>query len=161
MGPPARRKGFRPPRGPRARGLLTRGGRGLRHRPRGRRDDGALILSYVIVVPVFMLAVMVIIQGALWYLAREAALAAARQGVDAERVRGATAGAGPRAALAFARNDASGYLLGPSATDLGSTPTTIQIKVTGHVPTFVPGLAINITQVVRAPVEKFVAPAGP
>jgi TadE-like protein len=114
----------------------------------------------VIVVPVFMLAVMVIIQGALWYLAREAALAAARQGVDAERVRGAAAGAGPRAALAFARNDASGYLLGPSATDLGSTPTTIQIKVTGHVPTFVPGLAINITQVVQAPVEKFVAPAG-
>jgi TadE-like protein len=146
MRPPARRKAFRP-----ARGLLTR----------GHRDDGALILSYVIVVPVFMLAVMVIIQGALWYLAREAALAAARQGVDAERVPGAAAEAGPRAALAFARNDASGYLLGPAATDLGSTPTTIQIKVTGHVPTFVPGLAINITQVVRAPVEKFVAPVGP
>ena len=141
--------------GLRAQGLQARG-----RRAPGRRDAGALILTYVIVVPVFMLAVMVIIQGALWYLAREAALAAARQGVDAERVRGAAAGAGPRAALAFARNNASGYLLGPSATDLGSTPATIQIKVTGHVPTFVPGLAINITQVVQAPVEKFVAPAG-
>jgi len=151
MRPPARRKAFRP-----ARGLLTRGRRGT-----GRRDDGALILTYVIVVPVFMLAVMVIIQGALWYLAREAALAAARQGVDAARVRGAAPGAGPQAALAFARHDASGYLLGPSATDLGSTPTTIQIRVTGHVPTFVPGLAISISQVVQAPVEKFVAPAGP
>jgi hypothetical protein len=144
----------------RTRGGRARGRRGLRHGTPGRRDAGALILTYVIVVPVFMLAVMVIIQGALWYLAREAALAAARQGVDAERVRGAAPGAGPRAALAFARNDASGYLLGPSATDLGSTPTTIQIKVTGHVPTFVPGLAINITQVVQAPVEKFVAPPG-
>jgi hypothetical protein len=144
----------------RTRGGRAPGRRGLRHGTPGSRDAGALILTYVIVVPVFMLAVMVIIQGALWYLAREAALAAARQGVDAERVRGAAAGAGPRAALAFARNNASGYLLGPSATDLGSTPTTIQIKVTGHVPTFVPGLAINITQVVQAPVEKFVAPAG-
>jgi Flp pilus assembly protein TadG len=130
-------------------------------RPPARRDDGALILTYVIIVPVFMLAIMVIIQGALWYLAREAALAAARQGADAARVRGAAAGAGPEAALAFARNDASGYLLGPAATDQGSTKTTIQIRVTGHVPTFVPGLDINISQVVQAPVEQFVAPAGP
>ena len=126
-----------------------------------RRDDGALILTYVIIVPVFMLAIMVIIQGALWYLAREAALAAARQGVDAARVRGAAAGAGPHAALAFARSNASGYLLGPGATDKGSTATTIQIKVSGHVPTFVPGVAINISQVARAPAEKFVAPGGP
>jgi Flp pilus assembly protein TadG len=126
-----------------------------------RRDDGALILTYVIIVPVFMLAIMVIIQGALWYLAREAALAAARQGVDAARVRGAAVGAGPQAALAFARSDASGYLLGPSATAQGSTATTIQIRVSGHVPTFVPGLAISISQVVQAPAERFIAPTGP
>ncbi len=70
------------------------------------------------------------------------------------------AGAGPQAALAFARNNASGYLLGPAATDQGSTATTIQIRVSGHVPTFVPGVAINISQVVRAPAEQFVAPGG-
>jgi Flp pilus assembly protein TadG len=126
-----------------------------------RRDDGALILTYVIIVPVFMLAIMVIIQGALWYLGREAALAAARQGADAARVRGAPAGAGPQAALAFARDNASGYLLGVTATGGGSTAATIQIRVSGHVPTFVPGLAIDITQVVQAPAEKFIAPAGP
>ena len=123
-----------------------------------RRDDGALILTYVIIVPVFMLAIMVIIQGALWYLAREAALAAARQGADAARVRGAAAGTGPQAALAFARDNASGYLLGPTATGSGSTAATIQIRVSGHVPTFVPGVAINVSQVVQAPAEKFVAP---
>jgi Flp pilus assembly protein TadG len=125
-----------------------------------RRDDGALVLTYVIIVPVFMLVIMVIIQGALWYLAREAALAAARQGVDAARLPGAAPGAGTQAALAFARNDASGYLLGPSAASSapGSGNATIQITVTGHVPTFVPGLVINISQAVQAPVEKFVAP---
>ena len=64
-----------------------------------RRDDGALVLTYVIIVPVFMLVIMVIIQGALWYLAREAALAAARQGVDAARRPGAGPGAGTQAAL--------------------------------------------------------------
>jgi hypothetical protein len=148
-----------PPAGRSARGR-ARGGRTWGRQGVGRRDDGALILTYVIVVPVFMLAVMVIIQGALWYLAREAALAAARQGVDAERVRGAAAGAGPRAALAFARHDASGYLLGPSAFER-RTLTTIQITVGGRVPTFVPGLPINISEVVQAPVEHFVAPTGP
>jgi Flp pilus assembly protein TadG len=128
---------------------------------RGRRDAGALILSYLIIVPVFMLAVMVIVQGALWYLAREAALAAARQGADAARVPGASAGAGAHAAQAFARTSASGYLLGASATSNGSTSTTVQIRVTGHVPTFVPGLAIHVSQVVQAPTEKFTAPTGP
>jgi hypothetical protein len=161
MPSPARPAPCSQTRGSQTRGSLARvvAPRG-RRRP-GRRDAGALILTYVIIVPVFMLAVMVIIQGALWYLAREAALAAARQGADAARVRGAAAGAGPQAAMAFARNDASGYLLGPSATDRGSTATTVQIRVTGHVPTFVPGVAINISQVVQAPVEQFIAPSGP
>ena len=115
----------------------------------------------MIIVPVFMLVIMVIIQGALWYLAREAALAAARQGADAARVPGAAPGAGTQAALAFARTDASGYLLGPSASasgTAGAATATIQVTVTGHVPTFVPGLVINISQAVQAPVEKFVAP---
>jgi hypothetical protein len=135
----------------------------LRRRVSGR-DTGALILSYLIVVPVFMLAVMVIVQSALWYLAREAALAAARQGVDAARVPGAAAGAGPTAALAFVHNSASGYLLGATASMAGpqaagaGTTATIQITVTGHIPTFVPGLVINISQAVQAPAEKFVAP---
>jgi hypothetical protein len=142
---------------------MARGSRIRRRRVSGR-DAGALILSYLIVVPVFMLAVMVIVQSALWYLAREAALAAARQGVDAARVPGATAGAGPQAALAFVRDSASGYLLGatasmagPQASGAGAT-ATIQITVTGHIPTFVPGLVINISQAVQAPAEKFVAP---
>jgi Flp pilus assembly protein TadG len=124
-----------------------------------RRDGGALMLSYIIIVPVFMLAVMAIVQAAMWYLARDAALAAARQGADAARVPGATAGAGPAAALAFARTSASGYLLSPSASASGSTPETIQITVTGHVPTLVPWMDINISQAVQAPVEQFTVPA--
>jgi hypothetical protein len=133
-------------------------------RPVRGRDAGALILSYLVVVPVFMLAVMVIVQSALWYLAREAALAAARQGVDAARVPGAAAGAGTQAALAFVHNDASGYLLGAGASIAGPSPAgagtsaTIRVTVTGHIPTFVPGLVINVSQAAEAPAETFVAP---
>lgn len=125
-----------------------------------RRDDGALTLSYLIIVPVFMLTVMAIVQTALWYLASQAALAAARQGADAARLPGATAGAGPQAALRFARGSASGYLLGPQATASGSTPTTVQVTVCGHVPTFVPWLNVPVSQAVQAPVERFATPGG-
>jgi len=76
--------------------------------------------------------------------------------------RGAGARRRARRRHPFARNHASGYLLGPSAaaaaTGAGNATATIQITVTGHVPTFVPGLVINISQAVQAPVEKFVAP---
>jgi len=117
-------------------------------------DTGALTLSYVIIVPVFLMAVMVIAQASLWFLARQAALAAARQGANAARVTGALPGAGPDAAVAFARSAASGYLLSPS----GSTAATIQIRVTGQVPSIVPGLVVRVTEAAQAPVEKFAAP---
>ena len=121
-------------------------------------DAGALTLSYVIIVPVFLMAVMVIAQASLWFLARQAALAAARQGANAARVSGALPGAGPSAALAFARSAASGYLLSPSATGAGSTAATVQIRVTGQVPSIVPGLVVRVTEAAQAPVEKFAAP---
>jgi hypothetical protein len=92
-------------------------------------ERGALILSYVIIVPVFMAALLVIVQASLWYLAREAALAAARQG-----------------------------LLQPGAFTRGSTPAIVQITVTGKVPSLVPGLPIAVTQVAQAPVEQFTTP---
>ena len=67
-------------------------------------------------------------------------------------------GAGPGAALAFARSAASGYLLSPSANGSGSTASTVQIIVSGHVPTIVPGLVVTVTEAAQAPVEKFTAP---
>jgi Flp pilus assembly protein TadG len=127
-------------------------------RRKGGSDTGALTLSYVIIVPVFLMAVMVIVQASLWFLARQAALAAARQGADAARVSGALAGSGPSAALAFARSAASGYLLSPSASGAGSTAATVQIRVTGQVPSIVPGLVVRVTEAAQAPVEKFAAP---
>ena len=127
---------------------------------RGRRgsDAGALTLSYVIIVPVFLLSLMVIAQASMWYLARSAALAAARQGVDAARVQGAPAGAGTTAALSFAQTSAAGYLLSPAATAGGSSATTIVITVTGRVPSLVPGVPITVSQAAQAPVERFTTP---
>ncbi|HEY2506786.1 MAG TPA: hypothetical protein VGI58_09725 [Streptosporangiaceae bacterium] len=123
---------------------------------RVRRDDrGALTLSYVAVLPFLFLFIMVLIQASFWFLAREAALASARQGADAARALNASRGAGPAAALAFAHQAGNGYLLDPVARSGGTTATTISITVSGHAPSFVPGLVVRVTETAQAPIEVF------
>jgi len=125
-----------------------------------RQDDrGALTLSYVAVLPFVFLFLMVLIQAAFWFLARDAAIAAARQGADAARALNAPMSAGPSAALAFARQAGEGYLLHPVATvtgtGAGSSSATISVTVSGHVPSFVPGLVVHVSETVQAPAEEF------
>lgn len=111
-------------------------------------------------IPVFLAAIMVIVQASVWYLARETAIAAARQGADVARTAHPPPGRGAAAAVAFARRAAPGFLLGPAATAAGSSPATVRIVVTGRVPSFVPGLVLTVSEAVTAPVERFTA-AGP
>jgi hypothetical protein len=127
-------------------------------RRRENAESGALSLGYIIVFPAFLLAIMLIMQATYWYLARQAALAAARQGVDAARIAGARPDAGPNAALAFARSAGSGYLISPSANAAGSTAQTIQIQVHGQVISIFPGFSLDVSQVAQAPVEQFTTP---
>jgi Flp pilus assembly protein TadG len=123
----------------------------------GPRDRGALTLGYVIVMPVFLLAIMIIVQVSAWYLARETAIAAARHGADVARTAHPPPGSGAQAAVVFAQSAAPGFLLGPTASARGSTATTVRITVTGRAPSLVPGLVIRVSEVVTAPVERFVA----
>ena len=121
-----------------------------------RRDDrGALTLGYVAILPLFFLFVMVMIQASFWFLAMQAALAAARQGADAARALGAARTAGPAAALAFARQSGRGYLDDPAASSAGSNASTVSITVTGRAPSLVPGLVVTVSETVQAPVEEF------
>lgn len=125
-------------------------------RRRYRNDDcGALTLSYVAILPFVFLFIMVLIQASFWFLARNAALAAARQGADAARALHASLAAGPAAALAFARQAGQGYLEAPRVTTALSTGATISITVSGHVPSFVPGLVVSVSETVQVPAEEF------
>jgi len=107
------------------------------------------------VLPFVLVFLMVAIQASFWFLAREAALAAARQGADAARALGAPRASGSAAALAFARHSGSGYLLDPAASVSGSGAGTVSVTVTGHAPSFVPGLVVGVTETVQVPVEEF------
>ena len=124
-------------------------------RSRWRDDRGALTLSYVAILPLVFLLIMALIQASLWFLARSAALAAARRGADAARTFEATRASGLAAALAFAHQAGQGYLEDPWATAAGSTGTTVSITVDGHVPSFIPGLVMNVSETVQAPAETF------
>jgi hypothetical protein len=123
--------------------------------PPGDTDRGALSLSYAVILPVVLLFIAIVIQASFWFLARQAALAAARQGADAARVLGGSPEAGRAAALAFAQHSGAGYLLDPGVSTGGSTSFTVAVTVTGHVPTFVPGLVVHVSETAQAPVEEF------
>lgn len=118
-------------------------------------DRGMLTLSYAAVLPFVFVFLMAAIQASFWFLARDAALAAARQGADAARVLGASPGAGPAAALAFARQAGRGYLDSPSASASAGSGATVSVTVSGHVPSFIPGLVVRVSETVQAPAEKF------
>jgi hypothetical protein len=109
----------------------------------------------VIVFPAFLFALLVVVQAAMWFMARDIALAAARQGADAARAYGAPADAGPGAALIFIRSHGSGLLSGAIASSDGSTARTVQIKVTGRAPSLIPGLPIKVSETVQEPAERF------
>jgi Flp pilus assembly protein TadG len=120
-----------------------------------RDDRGALTLTYVVILPVFFLFLMSVIQASFWFLARDAALAAARQGADAARATGSSLTAGHAEAMSFAHQAGSGYLLGPSAWVRQVNAATISVTVYGHVPSFVPGLTVHVHETVQVPVEVF------
>jgi len=115
------------------------------------------------IFPIFLLGLMSIAQASVWYLARETALAAARHGADVARTSQPSPGEGAAAALSFARTAAPGFLTKVSASSGGSTAATVRITVSGQAASLVPGMEIKVTEVVTAPVERFVAygEAGP
>jgi hypothetical protein len=59
--------------------------------------------------------------------------------------------------VAFARHAAPGFLLGPTASSAGSSAATVTIRVSGRIPSLVPGMVITVSEVVTAPVERFTA----
>jgi Flp pilus assembly protein TadG len=118
-------------------------------------ERGALTLSYVAVLPFLFLLLMVVVQASLWFLAKQAALAAARQGADAARVLNAPGGAGTTAATMFARQAGQGYLVDPKARVRLATAGTVSVTVTGRAPSLVPGLVVQVSETVQAPIEEF------
>ncbi|WP_170180441.1 TadE/TadG family type IV pilus assembly protein [Actinomadura pelletieri] len=123
-------------------------------------DRGSVTLETVIAVPLALLAVLLTINAALWFHARNTALAAAQEGVRTARAYGADPAQASTTALTFARSNSEGFLQSPSVDTSDSTATTIVVRVRGTAISVIPGLHLRVDQVARGPIERFTVPSG-
>src|SRR4051812_2878396 len=134
-----------------------------RIRDRGVDDaKGSATLEIVVLLPAVLLATFGLVQGALYYHARDVALAAATDGLTAARARSGSADDGRRAALTFLHRAGGDDVLPGSAVDSDRTATAATVIVTGHAVSVVPGVpGWAISQTARGPVERFTQPGEP
>jgi Flp pilus assembly protein TadG len=125
-------------------------------RARCRDERGSATLEIAVLFPAVLLATFGLIQGALYYHARDVALAAATDGLTAARTRTGSVEEGRQAAAAFIeRAGGEDVLLGSSVKSV-RTPTTATVTVTGRTLSLVPGLAgWSVSQTASGPVERF------
>ncbi len=91
--------------------------------PRGQ--DGSASLEIAILAPALLLLVFAIVQGGLWFHARNLAQAAAQEGATAGAAYTSTTGAAVARARAFLAEQAGDSLTGATVSTSGSTPTAL------------------------------------
>lgn len=104
--------------------------------------------------PAVLLIVFGLVQGALWYHARDVALAAASEGAASARAEGASADDGRRDATAFLTQNADAVLV--ARVDAHRDATRVQVIVTGQSVSLLPGVpGPSVRESVTGPVERF------
>jgi hypothetical protein len=106
-------------------------------RSTGHADTGSASIEFAITAVAVIAVIFTAIQAATWFWARSIALAAAQEGVDAQRVYNAAPGAGQARAQAFITSTRDG-LTGARIT-VSASPADVQVTVTGHCLTVLPG----------------------
>lgn len=124
---------------------LARRGRDLAIRARKlRRDDGSSAIELAILAPALLILVMLVIQWALWFQARQVALNVAQDGARYAREQQP---GWPQQAVSQAE---SFYIqvgtkvltnLQVQVSPPGGAPSQVYVTVTGHVPTLIPGMS--------------------
>ena len=123
---------------------------------------GSATLEIVVLFPAVLLATFGLVQGALYYHARDVALAAATDGLTAARSRSGSAEEGRRAALTFLRRAGGDDVLPASAVRSERRATTATVVVSGQAVSLVPGVpGWPVEQAASGPVERFTRTGEP
>jgi pilus assembly protein CpaE len=119
-------------------------------------------VEFAILFPVIVVLLFAGPQLALWYLARQAADAAAQAGTRAASLTGATGGAGQTAADAYLARLGSGAITTYSVTE-SDTSSTVTLHITAAVPNVIPlpGFTPNVDVTVVRGRERFTTPDTP
>ncbi|MEU5259753.1 TadE/TadG family type IV pilus assembly protein [Amycolatopsis sp. NPDC021455] len=121
-------------------------------------ERGAATAELVIATPLLLLALLTIIQFALWSHATHVAQAAAAEALAAARVQDGTAAAGHAAGQQLLDQLAQGPLRS-SQIDVERTATSVSISVQGEVVAVLPGVHLHVHAEAAGEVEKFVPDA--
>lgn len=125
-----------------------------------RQDRGDASIQMALVLPAVLLLTLAVVQAGLWLVARGIALTAAREGVNAARTYQASPGDGAvRARSVLSRT--AGDLLQATSVHASTTGTRVQVEVSGHAISVLPGIGgLQITQRAAGTVERFTTPGG-
>jgi Flp pilus assembly protein TadG len=122
-------------------------------RPRFGDQRGNAVLQTAILAPAMLALAAAIIQGGLWFHARDVAIAAAEEGARISAAQDGTSVAGRAAAVSFASRTGSGFFeVGSVEATRGATSTTV--VVTGESTVLLPWLHLPISQSATLPVER-------
>lgn len=125
----------------------------LRGRLRG--DRGSTSLQLVIIFPAVLVLIFGGVQTALYFYARNVAIAAAQEGARAAGAQNGSSGAGTTAATDFITRAGGPDALPASSVSGSRSAVTATVTVRGRSLSLVPGYAgINITQSASVPVER-------
>jgi Flp pilus assembly protein TadG len=118
------------------------------------RERGSGTLEAALVYPAVLLLVLLTLNTALWFHARTLAMAAAQEGLRAGRAHGSSLSAGQATAERFIHQVGGSFLTHPKVAVIRDT-NTVEVSVSGQAIALVPLLTLTVTQVARAPVERW------
>jgi Flp pilus assembly protein TadG len=124
------------------------------------RTAGSFTLELAVIFPAFLLVLLLAVQAGLYFFARQLALSAARQGVDAARLAGHEPADGQAAATRFLHEQGGGTLADPAVRVNTPGPASVAVTVTGRPLAIVPGFGPQISQTARAPIERYTTDAS-
>ncbi|MDF5759051.1 TadE/TadG family type IV pilus assembly protein [Spongiactinospora sp. TRM90649] len=119
-----------------------------------RGEQGSATLETALVYPVVLLLVLLAVNAALWFHARNIALSAAQEGLRSARVHGAALSAGQVAAERFIQQTAGSFLTSAQVR-VQRRANTVEVAISGEAISLVPVLSLGVHQVARAPVERW------
>lgn len=118
------------------------------------RERGSATLEAAVVYPAVLLLILLAVNTALWFHARNIALSAAQEGLRVGRAYGSTLSAGHEAATRFA-SEVGGSFLGSPTVSVDRRADVVTVTVSGQAISLVPLLRVPVNQVARAPLEKW------
>ena len=121
-----------------------------------RRDRGNAAIEIAILMPAIVLLIFGAIQIALVFLARHTALAAAQEGVTAQRVYQAPANAGKNKTNVFLR-DHNDWITSTTV-KVTTDPENVTITVTGKAIQLVPFINLKVSVTAHGSVERTTTP---